>query len=99
MKLFRTIIKEKREEKKLYLREVAALMKLDQAILSKFERGERKPSKVQVVKFAEIYNLNEEELLVSWYSDNIVNALLDEKNAIKILQVAEQKVKYLKNNK
>ena len=29
MKLFRNIIKEKREEKKLHLREVAALMKLD----------------------------------------------------------------------
>lgn len=99
MKLFRNIIKEKREEKKLYLREVAALMKLDQAILSKFERGERKPSKKQVIKFAEVYDLNEEELLVSWYSDNIVNALLEEKNAIKILQVAEQKVKYLKTNK
>lgn len=99
MKLFRNIIKEKREEKKLYLREVAALMKLDQAILSKFERGERKPSKKQVIKFAEVYDLNEEELLVSWYSDNIVNVLLEEKNAIKILQVAEQKVKYLKTNK
>ena len=99
MKLFRNIIKEKREEKKLFLREVAALMKLDQAILSKFERGERKPSKKQVIKFAEVYDLNEEELLVSWYSDNIVNALLEEKNAIKILQVAEQKVKYLKTNK
>ncbi|MFT5645981.1 MAG: transcriptional regulator with XRE-family HTH domain [Aureispira sp.] len=99
MKLFRNIIKEKREEKKLYLREVAALMKLDQAILSKFERGERKPSKKQVIKFAEVYDLNEEELLVSWHSDNIVNALLEEKNAIKILQVAEQKVKYLKTNK
>jgi len=49
-----------------------------------------------VIKFAEIYDLNEEELLVSWYSDN---TLLEEKNAIKILQVAEQKVKYLKNNK
>lgn len=99
MELFRNIIKEKREGKKLYLREVAALMKLDQATLSKFERGERKPSKEQVIKFAEIYNLNEEELLISWYSDNIVNSLLEEKNAIKILQVAEQKVKYLKTNK
>ncbi|BDS15243.1 helix-turn-helix domain-containing protein [Aureispira anguillae] len=99
MKRFRQIIKEKRAEKKLYLREVSALMNIDQAILSKFERGERKPSKEQVIKFANLFDLNQEELLISWYSDNIVNALANEKNAIKILQLAEQKVKYLKSNK
>lgn len=99
MKLFRHIIKEKREEKKLYLREVSALMNIDQAILSKFERGERKPSKEQVIKFANIFDLNQEELLISWHSDNIVNSLADEKNALEILKLAEQKVKHLKNSK
>jgi transcriptional regulator with XRE-family HTH domain len=74
-------------------------MNIDQAILSKFERGERKPSKEQVIKFANIFDLNQEELLISWYSDNIVNSLVDEKNAVEILKLAEQKIKYLKNNK
>ena len=41
-----------REEKGLFLRQVAAEMEIDQAIISKFERGDRKPTKEQVLKFA-----------------------------------------------
>ncbi len=96
MKLFSEIIKSKREEHKLFLRQVSALMEIDQAIISKFERGERKPTKEQVLKFAEIYDLNPDELVISWYSDKVAYDLLSEENAEKILKVAESKVKYLK---
>jgi len=97
MKLFSEIIKAKREENKLFLRQVSALMEIDQAIISKFERGERKPTKEQVLKFAEIYNLNPDDLVVSWYSDKVAYDLQAEKDADKILKVAESKVKYLKS--
>jgi len=97
MKLFSEIIKAKREENKLFLRQVSALMEIDQAIISKFERGERKPTKEQVLKFAEIYNLNPDDLVVSWYSDKVAYDLKAEKDADKILKVAESKVKYLKS--
>jgi transcriptional regulator with XRE-family HTH domain len=97
MKLFSEIIKAKREENKLFLRQVSALMEIDQAIISKFERGERKPTKEQVLKFAEIYNLNPDDLVVSWYSDKVAYDLQAEKDAGKILKVAESKVKYLKS--
>jgi transcriptional regulator with XRE-family HTH domain len=97
MELFSEIIKAKREENKLFLRQVSALMEIDQAIISKFERGERKPTKEQVLKFAEIYNLNPDDLVISWYSDKVAYDLQSEKDADKILKVAESKVKYLKN--
>lgn len=97
MRLFSEIIKAKREENKLFLRQVSALMEIDQAIISKFERGERKPTKEQVLKFAEIYNLNPDDLIVSWYSDKVAYELKSEKDAEKILKVAESKVKYLNN--
>jgi transcriptional regulator with XRE-family HTH domain len=97
MKLFSEIIKAKREENKLFLRQVSALMEIDQAIISKFERGERKPTKEQVLKFAEIYNLNPDDLVISWYSDKVAYDLQSEKDADKILKVAESKVKYLKS--
>lgn len=71
-------------------------MEIDQAIISKFERGERKPTKEQVLKFAEIYDLNPDELVISWYSDKVAYDLLTEENAEEILKVAESKVKYLK---
>lgn len=96
MKSFSEIIKSKREENKLFLRQVSALMEIDQAIISKFERGERKPTKEQVLKFAKIYDLNPDDLVISWYSDKVAYDLLSEENAEKILKVAELKVKYLK---
>jgi transcriptional regulator with XRE-family HTH domain len=96
MKSFSEIIKSKREENKLFLRQVSALMEIDQAIISKFERGERKPTKEQVLKFAKIYNLNPDDLVISWYSDKVAYDLILEENAEKILKVAESKVKYLK---
>ncbi len=96
MKSFSEIIKSKREEHKLFLRQVSALMEIDQAIISKFERGERKPTKEQVLKFAKIYDLNPDDLVISWYSDKVAYDLLSEENAEKILKVAESKVKYLK---
>jgi len=97
MKSFGEIIKSKREENNLFLRQVSALMEIDQAIISKFERGERKPTKEQVLKFAKVYKLNPDDLVVSWYSDKVAYDLQSEKNAEEILKVAESKVKYLKN--
>jgi len=63
MKTFGEIIKTKREEQNLLLREVSALTSIDQSIISKFEKGERKPSREQVLKFAEIYNLSQNDLI------------------------------------
>ena len=54
MKTFGEIIKAKREEQNLLLREISALTRIDQSIISKFEKGDRKPSREQVLKFAEI---------------------------------------------
>jgi HTH-type transcriptional regulator, competence development regulator len=42
MNKFGAIIRKSREEKKLLLREVAAHLEIDQAVLSKIERGKRK---------------------------------------------------------
>ena len=96
MKSFGEIIKEKREEKGLFLRQVSALMELDQAVISKFERHERKASREQVLKFAKIYDLNSDDLIISWRSDKVAYELMNEENAEQILKVAETKVKYLK---
>ena len=42
------ILRKRREEKGLLLRQVAALLDVDTAILSKIERGERKAKKEQM---------------------------------------------------
>ena len=88
-----------REENGLPLRKVAAMLDIDVAILSKMERGERKLSKEVVLKLAEIYNYNTDELLVLFLSDKIIYEIQDEDLGEKALKVAEQRVKYLKATK
>jgi transcriptional regulator with XRE-family HTH domain len=99
MKTFGEIIKTRREEQNLLLRQVSALTSIDQSIISKFEKGERKPSREQVLKLAEIYNLPENDLIISWQSDKVAYDLMQENDAEEILKVAESKVKYLKTVK
>ena len=99
MKTFGEIIKTKREEQNLLLREVSALTSIDQSIISKFEKGERKPSREQVLKFADIYKIPQNDLIISWQSDKVAYELMKETDAEEILKVAESKVKYLKTLK
>ncbi len=88
-----------RKEKNLLLRNVASILDIDQAILSKIERGQRKASRDVVRKAAAFFGVDEERLLVSWLSDSIVYQLKNEDVALKALQVAEDKVLYLRKEK
>ena len=92
-------IRKLREANELPLRTVAAYLDIDQAILSKIEHGHRKPSRKQVVKLAKYFKVDESDLLVAWLSDKIVYELENEELALKALQVAEDKVKYIKKRK
>ena len=88
-------IRKLREGKELPLRTVAAFLDIDQAILSKIERGQRKPTREQVVKLAEYFKVKENDLLVTWLSDKLVYEVEDEDMALKALQVAEERVSYI----
>lgn len=92
-------IRKLREEKELPLRTVAAYLDIDQAILSKIERGQRKANREQVVKLAEYFKVEENDLLVSWLSDKLVYEVQNEDLALRAMQVAEEKVKYAKTKK
>lgn len=88
-------IRKLREEKQLPLRAVAAVLGFDLAILSKIERGQRKPTREQVVKLAGYFKVKENDLLVAWLSDKLVYEVEDEEMGLKALQVAEEKVQYI----
>lgn len=88
-----------REEKELPLRKVAALLDIDVAILSKMERGERRITKEVVLKLADIYDYDADDLLVSFLSDKILYEIQDEDLGIEALKVAEERAKYIKANK
>jgi transcriptional regulator with XRE-family HTH domain len=94
MKSLGNTLRELRESKLLPLRIVAAYLDIDQAILSRIERGQRKASREQVVKLAGYFNVNEDELIIAWLSDRLVCEIADEQLGIEALRVAEEKVKY-----
>jgi predicted nucleotidyltransferase len=83
-----------RKKKGHPLRIVAAFLKIDQAILSKIERGQRKATRDLVGRLAEYYNVKEDDLVVAWLSDKIVKYLETENQASEILKVAEEKMAY-----
>lgn len=87
-------IRKLREEKGLPLRTVSAYLDIDQAILSKIERGQRNASREQVIKLADFFKVKEDDLLVFWLSDKLVYEVANEEIALKALKVAEEKVKY-----
>ncbi len=96
MKSFGDIIRAEREKRNLFIRQVAAAMDTDQALISKFEKGTRNPSKEMVEKLAGFFNLDKAGLLTAWLSDKLVYTLQDEDNAIEALRIAEAKIEYLK---
>jgi len=89
------IIKTLREQQSLLLRQVAAEIEIDQALLSKIERGERMPTREQIKRFAKFFGREENELLIAFLSDKLVYELKDEEVAFKVMQVAERKINYL----
>ncbi len=94
MSNFGESIRKLRNERRLPLRTVAAFLNIDQAILSKIEKGKRNAKREQVVKLANFFEIAENDLLVSWLSDKFVFDMADEALALKALQVAEEKIQY-----
>jgi transcriptional regulator with XRE-family HTH domain len=86
-------VRQLREQKGLLLRQIAAALEVDTALVSKIERGERKASKEQVMKLAELLEINPDELLVIWLSDKIVDMLQEEPLAYKVLKNSEKRLK------
>lgn len=88
-------LREIRESRELSLRKVAGLIKVDTGVLSKMERGERKISVEVIKKLAKLYKHDENELMVLYLSDKILNEVGENTLALKALKVAEEKLQYI----
>lgn len=71
-------IKELRESKGLFLREIGAALELDNAFISKVENEERLLPRKHLEKLAKFLNVPLEGLLVLWLSDKIKSIIEDE---------------------
>ncbi|MCI1779253.1 MAG: helix-turn-helix domain-containing protein [Bacteroidales bacterium] len=99
MNRFGDIIRKKREGKGVLLRQLAAMIDVDAAIISKIERGERKARREQVERIAEALDMDKKKLMIEYLSDNIAYEIIAEDSAMDVLKVAEDKVKYFRQNK
>ncbi len=83
-------IRNLRESKDLLLRQVAAYLEIDTALLSKMERGERRLTREQVVALSKHFGVDEKDLLTLWLSDKILNSVKDDKYAALALNKATE---------
>ncbi|MBX2888441.1 MAG: helix-turn-helix transcriptional regulator [Ferruginibacter sp.] len=88
-------IRAMRESKDILLRQVAAYLEIDTALISKIERGERRLTREQVIKLANYYNVTDEELLTLWLSDKLLDTIENEPFAMQGLNKAKTILKTL----
>lgn len=88
-----------RESKGLLIRQLASATEIDQALISKIERGERLATKNQILAIAEFLNVDKKDLLTRWLGEKIAYEIKDEEIADEALKVAEEAIQYLKNPK
>lgn len=90
------LLKNAREQKGYKTREVAQLLGIDQALISKFESGGRKPTREQVLKLSQLLEIDYETLMIAWLKAKILHEIEDEEFALKALLLVEQEIQ---NNK
>lgn len=86
-------IKELRESQGLLQRQLSAQLEIDTPMFSKIERGERRAKREQVLKIAVLLKADEQELLALWLTDQIMEIVTDEEQALQALQIAEKELK------
>jgi len=69
----------------MLLREFAAHLEIDTAMISKIERGEKSCKREHILKLAKVLESSEQELTVLWLSDSIYPIVKDETYGIKAL--------------
>jgi transcriptional regulator with XRE-family HTH domain len=86
-------IRELREENNILLRQLAAQLDMDTAMLSKMERGDRFFKKEDILALSEIFNQNSKDLLVLWLADKITQTISSEEYQKEALELALKTLK------
>jgi hypothetical protein len=88
-----------RDQQYMYLRQVAPLLEMDTAQLSKIEKGLRQLKREQIPIIAEILKASSDELMTLWLADQIYAVVKDEKLANEAIRVTEEKIRFKKCKK
>ncbi len=85
-----------REQRGFSLAQAAELLHMDLTLVSRIENGVRRPTRQQLMKLADLYQLDADALLVDWLSDRVFHELEGERLAGRVLQAVE--LKFLNTN-
>lgn len=88
----KVLIKNIRLQKGLKIREVAQLMGVDQAIVSKIESGARQATKEQVIKLSAILEIPEETLIPLWIKSRLLDELQFEPYAAQAITMVQEEL-------
>ncbi|MFD1614435.1 MULTISPECIES: helix-turn-helix domain-containing protein [Flavobacteriaceae] len=92
------LLKSKRETKNLLLREVASMIDTDTALISKIEKGDRKPTREQIDKLAIALDIEHSKLLKLWLSEKVYEDVKGEEVAIDAIKIALKRIKSEEKN-
>ncbi len=95
MKTLFTLLKETRQAQNLKFKDIGASTGIDQALLSKFENGNRLPTAEQINLLANAYGLDSKELRKLWLAEKVLQVVRYEPQAAEVLAVAESRVEFL----
>ena len=88
----KTLLKNAREQKNIKTRELAQLIGIDQALISKFENGSRKPTRDQVAKLAQVLEIDYETLMVLWLKERILYEIGDDNLALRAMTMVSEAI-------
>ena len=90
--VMKTLLKNAREQKSIKTRELAQLLGIDQALISKFESGTRKPTREQVAKLAQALEINYETLMIAWLKEKILYEIGDDNLALQAISLVREEI-------
>lgn len=91
------LIKTTREYKGLLMRQLAANIEVDIAQISRFEKGERRPTKEQILKLIEVLDLDKQKVLTQWLSNKLIQEVEGEEVALQALKMAQKRIQSQNN--
>ncbi len=88
----KALLKNAREQKNIKTRELAQLIGIDQALISKFENGTRKPTREQVAKLAHVLEIDYETLMVAWLKERILYEIGDDNLTLRAMNMVREEI-------
>ncbi len=88
--VMKNLIKTKRKQRNLKTRELAQLLGIDQSLVSKFESGQRLPTRQQVDALSFHLEIDSNELLAQWLKEKLILEISDNSIVTRALELVQE---------